>query len=205
MDRRSPVLRSISPELILDAYRQGFFPMAHGKNGAVEFYFYEPRAIIPLDERFTIRRSLHQIIKKETFEIRIDTAFEEVIRSCARHDELPDHEIWISEEMISLYTELHQRGIAHSIETWQDNKLCGGLYGLTLGSAFCGESMFSRATFASQIALVALVNHLKHRGFTLLDAQMESEHLRQFGMITVSQREYLDLLKEAMQKKLNWN
>src|SRR5579872_4742297 len=116
MERTSSLLRALSPELILDAYRQGFFPMAHGKNGAVEFYFYEPRAIIPLDDRFTIRKSLRQIIKKETFEIRFDTAFEEVICACARHNELPDHEIWISEEMISIYWELHQRGIAHSVE-----------------------------------------------------------------------------------------
>jgi leucyl/phenylalanyl-tRNA--protein transferase len=196
--------QTISPELILDAYRQGYFPMAQGKHGPIQFFYYEPRGIIPLDERFTIRRSLQQIVKKKIFEIRFDTAFEQVIRSCARHDELPEHEIWISEEMIAIYTELHRRGIAHSVEAWQDDILQGGLYGLALGGAFCGESMFSHAPFASQSALVALVGHLREKDFILLDAQMESEHLRQFGLYSVSQEEYLSVLQEAMACNISW-
>jgi leucyl/phenylalanyl-tRNA--protein transferase len=194
-----------SPEHIFSAYMQGYFPMARGKHGRIEFLYCDPRAIIPLDERFTTRRSLRQIINKKTFDIRFDTAFKEVIRACARHDELPDHEIWLSEEMIDVYCELHKRGIAHSVEVWQDDRLEGGLYGLVLGSAFCGESMFSRKPFASQVALAALVEHLREKKFTLLDAQMDSEHLHQFGLYTVSQSEYLVMLKEAMGMNAEWN
>lgn len=195
--------QTLAPELILDAYRQGYFPMAQGKHGAIQFYFYEPRGIIPLDERFTVRRSLRQIISKKTFEIKFDTAFEEVIRNCARHDKESDEGVWLSEEMIEIYCELHRRGIAHSVETWIDGKLQGGLYGLALGSVFCGESMFSKKPFASQVALVALVDHLRENNFTLLDAQMESEHLQQFGMYSVSQNEYMVMLKEAMNGGVN--
>ncbi len=209
MQKSDHISNIISPELVVDAYRQGYFPMAHGKNGPIQFFYYEPRGILPLDDSFIVRRSLHQIIKKKKFEIRIDMAFEEVIRACARHKELPDQGIWLSEEMIAIYSELHKMGIAHSVEAWSNSEngatLQGGLYGLALGSAFCGESMFSYAPFASQVALVALVEHLRIQGFTLLDAQMESEHLHQFGMKTVSQEEYLELLHEARDKHCFWN
>lgn len=190
--------------MILAAYKSGLFPMAEGKDGAIGFFHYEPRGIIPLDEHFTVRRSLSQALKKEPFEIRIDTAFIEVIRACARHDELPDDDIWISEEMIELYTELHYDGIAHSIESWRDGELVGGLYGLSLGSAFCGESMFSRAANASQAALIALVGHLRKQGFTLLDAQMPTEHLEQFGLYPVSQGQYLGMLADALEVEAAW-
>ncbi|MFI5264831.1 MAG: leucyl/phenylalanyl-tRNA--protein transferase [Candidatus Kapaibacterium sp.] len=202
-------ISSLSADLVLEAYKQGYFPMAHGKQGPMEFYYYEPRGILPLDERFKIRRSLRQIISKKHYEIRFDTAFEEVIRTCARHDELPDEGIWLSEEMIGIYCELHRRGIAHSVEAWSssadDAILQGGLYGLTIGSAFCGESMFSKTPFSSQAALVALVEHLRNQGFTLLDSQMESEHLKQFGLYTVSQQEYLEILRGAMRIDCSWN
>lgn len=191
--------------LILEAYRQGYFPMASGRNGEIGFYFYEPRGIIPLDERFVVRKSLRAAITQSPVEIRIDTAFDEVIHQCARYDELPDDEIWISEEMKLLYSELHQMGIAHSIEVWNDGALIGGLYGLTFGAAFCGESMFSKVSNASQIALIALVEHLRKTGFKLLDSQMESEHLKQFGLYTVSQTEYLGLLSDAMESQADWN
>ena len=233
MQKPTSLHQTLTPELILDAYRQGFFPMAHGKNGAIQFFYYEPRGILPLDERFTVRRSLRQVINKKTFEIKFDTAFEEVIRNCARHGELSDEEIWLSEEMIEIYIELHKMGIAHSVEAWeqvdsrlsivdrQDNpsptidhrlpaidtqpsSLQGGLYGLALGSAFCGESMFSYAPFASQAALVALVDHLREKNFTLLDSQMESEHLQQFGMYSVTQKEYMVMLKDAMGEECKW-
>ena len=190
--------------MILAAYKSGLFPMAEGKDGAIGFFHYEPRGIIPLDEHFTIRRSLLQALKKEPFEIRIDTAFIEIIRACARHDELSDDDIWISEEMIELYTELHHDGIAHSIESWRDGELVGGLYGLSLGSAFCGESMFSRAANASQAALIALVGHLRKQGFTLLDAQMPTEHLEQFGLYSVSQGQYLGMLADALGNSTSW-
>jgi leucyl/phenylalanyl-tRNA--protein transferase len=187
-------------EDVLDAYARGYFPMASGKNGTIEFYYYEPRGVIPLDDRFTVRRSLRQIINRKQHIIKHDTAFHDVITSCARHN-LPRHEIWLSNEMIRIYDELHAMGIAHSVEVWsneQDPTLLGGLYGLTMGSAFLGESMFSNAPNASQIALVALVEHLRSKGFTLLDAQMSSEHLKQFGLLEISQFEYLKLLNSAL-------
>ncbi len=194
----------LNTEMILAAYTSGLFPMAEGKNGTIGFFHYEPRGIIPLDEHFTIRRSLSQVLKKESFDIRIDTAFTEVIRACARHNELPDEDIWISEEMIELYTQLHHDGIAHSVESWRNGELVGGLYGLSLGSAFCGESMFSRVPNASQAALIALAEHLRKQGFTLLDAQMPTEHLEQFGLFTVSQGQYLGMLADALEVETSW-
>ncbi|MFI5263367.1 MAG: leucyl/phenylalanyl-tRNA--protein transferase [Candidatus Kapaibacterium sp.] len=209
MERLPTRVRSLSPELVLDAYRQGYFPMGHGKQGSIEFFYYEPRGILPLDERFSVRKSLRRIINTKQFEIRFDTAFEHVIRACARHADLPDEGIWLSEEMIQIYCELHRRGIAHSVEAWSNSGneaiLQGGLYGLVIGSAFCGESMFSRTPFASQVALVGLVEHLRSHGFTLLDAQMESEHLQQFGMYGVNQIEYLGMLHVAMGNEPRWS
>jgi leucyl/phenylalanyl-tRNA---protein transferase len=173
--------------------------MAEGRHGHIGFYYYEPRGIVPLDDRFRIRKSLRQAITKAQFEIRFDTAFEDVIRNCARHDVLPDAEVWISEEMIPIYLELHRLGMAHSVETWKDNKLVGGLYGLGFGSAFCGESMFSLMDNASQAALIGLVDHLRKQKYTLLDAQMVTEHLQQFGMISISQEEYLRQFHAALE------
>ena len=172
--------------------------MASGRDGEIDFYYYEPRGIIPLDERFLVRKSLAKKISEHRHAITFDTAFEEVIRSCARLGELPDEEIWISEEIVKLYSELFDKGIAHSVEVWDNKDLVGGLYGLSLGGAFCGESMFSKQPFASQIALVALVERLRSKQYVLLDAQMESEHLKQFGLFTISQDEYLALLDNAL-------
>jgi leucyl/phenylalanyl-tRNA--protein transferase len=195
----------MSIDQILDAYARGFFPMASGKNGEIDFYFYEPRGIIPLDSRFTVRKSLRQIINRKQHIIKFDTAFEDVITSCARHN-LPRHEIWLSLEMIDSYIQLNKLGIAHSVEVWnvEQDQLLGGLYGLAMGSAFLGESMFSNATNASQIALVALVEHLRSKNFTLLDAQMSSEHLKQFGLLEISQFEYLKLLQPALATEANF-
>jgi leucyl/phenylalanyl-tRNA---protein transferase len=189
----------MSIDEVLDAYARGYFPMASGKNGRIDFYYYEPRGVIPLDSRFTVRKSLRQIINRKQHVIKHDTAFDTVIRACARHN-LPRHEVWLSDEMIDLYNKLHRMGIAHSVEVWDINneQLLGGLYGLTMGSAFLGESMFSNAPNASQIALVALVEHLRHNNFTLLDAQMSSDHLKQFGLLEISQFEYLKLLNPAL-------
>ncbi len=173
--------------------------MASGRYGPIDFYYYEPRGIIPLDERFVVRKSLAKKIAETSYSIRFDTAFEAVMRSCARFDELPESEIWISEEMIGLYVELFEKGIAHSVEVFEGEELVGGLYGLALGAAFCGESMFSKRPYASQIALVTLVERLRTSGFILLDAQMESEHLKQFGLYTLTQDEYLLLLDKALQ------
>src|SRR5439155_8455655 len=121
------------------AYRRGYYPMAKGATGKIGFYAANPRGIIPLDDRFTIRRSLRQALKKKNYEVRFDSAFDQVIRNCSRHGELSNNQIWLSDEMIALYTEIHRRGIAHSVETWMDGDLAGGLYGLALGAGFMGE------------------------------------------------------------------
>jgi leucyl/phenylalanyl-tRNA--protein transferase len=188
----------ITPEQVLAAYQQGYFPMSRGQYGMIDWFMAEPRTVIPLDERFHVRRSLRKVIKKSEFELRLNTHFEQVIRQCARHGEVPEDEVWLSEEMIALYIELHRRGFAHSIEVFQGNQMVGGLYGLALKSAFFGESMFSRVSSASQIALVALVERLRTRGFRLLDAQMRTSHISRFGAQDYSHEEYLGVLAEAM-------
>ncbi|NOT62865.1 MAG: leucyl/phenylalanyl-tRNA--protein transferase [Acidobacteria bacterium] len=188
----------ITPEQVLAAYQQGYFPMSRGQYGPIDWFMAEPRTVIPLDERFHVRRSLRKIIQKTELELRLNTRFEQVIRHCARHGEVTEDEVWLSEEMIALYIELHRRGFAHSIEVFQENQMVGGLYGLALKSAFFGESMFSRVSSASQIALVALVERLRARGFKMLDAQMRTAHISHFGAQDYSHEEYLGVLAEAM-------
>lgn len=188
----------ITPEQVLAAYQQGYFPMSRGLSGPIDWFMAEPRTVIPLDERFHVRRSLRKVIQKTDWEVRLNTRFPQVIRQCARHGEVTEDEIWLSEEMIALYIELHRRGFAHSVEIWQQNQLVGGLYGLAIKSAFFGESMFSRVSSASQIALVALVERLRARGFKLLDAQMRTQHVSYFGAKDYSHEEYLGVLAEAM-------
>lgn len=189
----------LTPELVLAAYRQGLFPMAEGRAGEIGWYGASRRALIPLDERFRVRRSLRRALNRGGVRIAVDTAFDEVIRACSRHtSEGDDGGVWLSEELIALYRELHRHGHVHSVEIWRDDRLIGGLYGVVIGAAFCGESMFSREPFASQIALVALVERLRARGFLLLDAQMMSEHLAQFGAYTVTHTGYLYLLARAL-------
>lgn len=182
----------LEPDFLLLAYCNGYFPMASGRNGAIEWYSPDPRAIIPLD-RFRVSRSLRQTIRKGKFEVRIDTAYEEVMRACAEREET-----WISEEIIRAYVELHHKGYAHSVETWLGGMLVGGLYGVAVRGAFFGESMFSRMTDASKVALAFLVNRLRERGFLLLDAQFMTEHLRKFGAAEVPRAEYLQLLAKAL-------
>ncbi|MFN0087908.1 MAG: leucyl/phenylalanyl-tRNA--protein transferase [Blastocatellia bacterium] len=200
MRNRRPASRpSITPEQILAGYQQGYFPMARGLHGSIDWFVAEPRTIIPLDERFKVRRSLRKTIRNYSHTVRINAAFEPVLRACARHDQLGDEEIWLSEEMIGLYLELHRRGFAHSVEVWgEDGSLVGGLYGVAFKAAFFGESMFSRAASASQIALVALVERLRERRFSLLDAQMRTNHIGYFGALDLSHNQYLALLGQAM-------
>ncbi len=194
----------ISPEIVLNAYRQGFFPMAD-ERGEIEFCAYDPRGIIPLDEKFRVRRSLRHIVEKKNYRVTFDTAPLEVLRGCARFGkEIPSEERWLSEELIELYLTLFEMGTMHTVEIWNADTLTGGLYGLTFGAAFCGESMFSRATFASQIALVHLVERLRMKGFQLLDAQMPSEHLAQFGLYECSLEEYLPLFHAAAAIDVKW-
>jgi len=169
--------------------------MAESRNGEIRWYSPDPRAIIPLDT-FKVSRSLRQTLKKNLFLIRWNTSFEEVMRSCAERDDT-----WISEEIIKGYLELHRLGFAHSVESWKGGILSGGLYGVALGGAFFGESMFSRERDASKVALVHLVERLRENGFELLDTQFITPHLATFGTVEISRREYLILLKKAVVKQ----
>ena len=182
----------IRPALLLAAYRGGLFPMSLDDRGEIGWFSPDPRGILPLDE-FHIPKSLERVVRAGKFEIRIDTAFREVIRGCASR-----HTTWISDRIRLSYEKLHELGIAHSVEAWRGGKLAGGLYGLAIGGAFFGESMVSRETDASKVALVALVNRLREREFQLLDTQWTTEHLARFGCREIPRDDYLVLLEEAL-------
>lgn len=181
----------LTPELIVAAYCRGIFPMAD-EDGEIGWYSPDPRAVFPLDA-FHVPKSLAKTIRRGVFEVRFDTAFEAVMRGCAERDVT-----WISEDIVRSYVELHRLGLAHSVEAWRDGKLVGGLYGVALGGAFMGESMFSRETDASKVCLVALVERLRERGFVLLDSQLATEHLARFGQLEIPRREYLRQLRAAL-------
>lgn len=187
----------IEPEVLLRGYALGVFPMAM-EGGEIEWFSPNPRAILPLDA-FHITRTLQQAWRKRVFEIRLNTRFAEVIGSCAAREDT-----WINPEIVRSYTRLHELGHAHSVETWQDGQLAGGLYGVSLGGAFFGESMFHRVTNASKIALVALVKNLRARRFTLLDTQWMTPHLRRFGAIEIPRHHYIHLLSRSVQLTRNF-
>lgn len=163
-----------------------------GDEGGISWYSPDPRAVFPL-ERFHVPKSLAKTVRQGKFEIRVDTAFEEVLRGCAGRDST-----WITEEVHEAYAALHRLGLAHSVEAWRDGELAGGLYGVALGGAFMGESMFSRQTDASKVCLVFLVDRLRERGFTLLDSQFPTEHLMKFGQALIPRAEYQRQLREAL-------
>jgi len=183
------------PSVVVAAYRTGFFPMAESRTGPISWHSPDPRAIIPLDG-FNIPRSLRRVMKLSACTITVDRAFEHVIGACAE-GRYPDG-TWISDDIIRVYTELHRLGIAHSVETWLEGKLVGGLYGISLGGAFFGESMFSRMSNGSKFALVTLVERLNARGYRLLDTQIMNDHVRQFGAVDIPREEYLALLARAL-------
>src|SRR5215203_2517572 len=162
----------IAADLLLYAYRSGAFPMAL-EDGEISWFSPDPRAIIPVDDRFHVPHGLKRVLKKNPFDVRVDTAFEAVLHGCARRPET-----WINPEIFASYTNLFRLGHAHSVETWQDGKLVGGLYGVSIGGVFFGESMFHEATDASKVALHALVMRMRERGYQLLDTQWVTEHLR---------------------------
>lgn len=181
----------IPPEILLDAYARGVFPMAD--EGEILWFSPEKRGLIPLDERFHIPRGLKRALKRTPFELRWDTAFREVMLACAEREDT-----WIDEVILESYCELHRLGFARSVECWDEDGLQGGLYGVELPGVFFGESMFSRKTDASKIALVALVDHLRGRSFKLLDTQWMTGHLRQFGGYELSRAQYHAALSEAL-------
>lgn len=192
MSSRSIQSRTIDPKFLLTAYCNGYFPMADPKSGEIGWYSPDPRAIFPL-ESFRVPRSLRATIRKGVFEIRIDTRFEDVMRGCAARDET-----WISEEIIRSYVRLHDLGYGHSVETWKEGSLAGGLYGVSIGGAFFGESMFSKERDASKTALVFLVERLRTRGFLLLDTQYTTPHLVRFGAKEIARDQYLGILRTAI-------
>lgn len=183
----------LTPEMILLGYSSGLFPMADpDENNAIYWYRPDPRAILPLDG-FRMSRSLRKTVRRGRFRVTLDEAFEAVIRACADREST-----WISEEIIHAYVALHRAGYGHSFECWSEEGLAGGLYGVSLGRAFFGESMFHRETDASKVALVHLVEHLRDRDFLLLDVQYATPHLAQFGVIEISDRAYRRRLTEAL-------
>jgi len=195
--RRGRYYPAITPDILLRAYSIGLFPMAESADDP-EIFWVEPemRGIIPLDN-FHVSKSLEKATRKKPFDIRFDTAFEQVMGMCAEAAE-DRPSTWINSTIRKLYTELHRMGHAHSVEAWEDQVLVGGLYGVSLGAAFFGESMFSRRTNASKICLVHLVERLKRNSFVLLDTQFTTEHLKTFGAIDVPKDDYIKLLREAV-------
>jgi leucyl/phenylalanyl-tRNA--protein transferase len=184
----------IAADALLSAYASGWFPMAVAP-GEIRWYSPDPRGIIPLDT-FHVPRRLARSLRARGFETRLDTSFRQVIEGCADREDADGD--WIDGEIIDSYCALHARGFAHSVETWHEGALVGGLYGVAIKGAFFGESMFHRATDASKSALVALVERLRGRGYALLDTQWVTGHLSQFGAIEIPRRRYLRLLDEAL-------
>ncbi|MCU0342699.1 MAG: leucyl/phenylalanyl-tRNA--protein transferase [Ignavibacterium sp.] len=184
----------LKPDNMLRLYATGAFPMANQESGAIEWYMPETRCIIPINN-FNIPRSTKKEIDKLNFDIRYDTQIESVIRGCADRENT-----WISENLIEAYKKLIKRGHVHSVETWKDNILVGGLYGISFRGAFFGESMFSKVSQASKAALINLLYHLKQNDFALLDVQYMTEHLKMFGAVEISLEEFKNKLVDAYQR-----
>jgi len=187
----------LTPDILLKAYAAGIFPMAETADDP-ELFWVEPRwrGILPLDA-FHVPRRLRRVVRQGHFTLRCDTAFEAVMRGCAEaSDKRPN--TWINDEILRLYAGLFSRGAAHSVECWHEGELAGGLYGVSLGAAFFGESMFSRVTDASKVALVHLVDRLRQGGYRLLDTQFLTPHLAQFGGVEISRARYRRLLADAL-------
>ncbi|MBV9860342.1 MAG: leucyl/phenylalanyl-tRNA--protein transferase [Alphaproteobacteria bacterium] len=187
----------LTPDILLQAYQAGIFPMAESADDP-ELFWVEPlrRGILPLDA-FHVPKRLRRVVRQRRFLIRCDTAFAAVMRGCAEPSEKRPN-TWINEEILRLYAALFARGHAHSVECWCDDELVGGLYGVEIGAAFFGESMFSRASDASKVALVHLVERLRVGGYRLLDTQFLTPHLAQFGVVEVPRAQYRRLLADAL-------
>ena len=190
-------MTEITADLVLKAYAYGVFPMAKSR-GDTDVFWVQPklRGILPLDD-FHVSRSLRKRLRQGTFTVTVDQDFAGVMAGCAESAE-GRTDTWINDRIIQLFTELYDAGLAHSVEVWKDGALVGGVYGLAMGAAFFGESMFSRETDASKVALTHLAGILIRGGFTLLDTQFITDHLKRFGAIEISQQEYLTLLSAAL-------
>lgn len=189
-------------QIVLEGYRDGAFPMADPDSGEIGFFSSDPRCILPLDDGgLKVSKSLARIYRSGKFKVVVNTAFERVIAACA-HDRTVENRSWISSDLAAVYIELHRRGHAHSVEAWLGDALVGGLYGVAIGGAFFGESMFSRPAEggrdASKVCLVSLVNRLRARGFVLLDCQYANPHMVSLGAIEIAAENYLALLATAI-------
>ena len=193
----------LTPDLILKAYACGVFPMAE-RHDAAEVYWIDPdfRGILPL-ESFHVPRRLARTVRSGIYEVRIDTDFLGTIKGCARRTQ-KRRDTWLNAQLIRVFTELHGRGYAHSVEVWRERRLVGGLYGVALGAVFFGESMFSVEPDASKVALVALAERLRRGGYILLDTQFVTAHLRRFGAIEVPRSQYLARLGEALARRASF-
>jgi leucyl/phenylalanyl-tRNA---protein transferase len=187
----------LDPTLVVRAYAQGIFPMPD-EHGKIHWYAPDPRAILEHD-RLHVSRTLRSTLRRGIYDVRIDTSFELVMRGCGGREET-----WINEEFIKTYTFLHRAGLAHSVEAWREDTLVGGLYGIALGGAFMGESMFSHANDASKVCLVALVEHLRSHGYVLHDTQFLTNHLASMGVIEIPRQEYERRLSLALQLPCTW-
>ena len=187
----------IPSDLLLAAYASGWFPMAD-EAGIISWYSPDPRGVMPLDT-FHVPSRLQRTLRRSSLQVQVDTAFPEVMRACAEAErDSEDGGTWISDEIITSYCALHSLGYAHSVEVRDGDRLVGGLYGVALGGAFFGESMFHTATDASKIALVTLIERLRDRGFTLLDTQWVTPHLEQFGAVEIPRPDYLQRLEASL-------
>lgn len=196
---RFDAVPALTPEMLIEAYRQGIFPMAdsYGRR-TIRWYAPDPRAVLPLDT-FHVPKNVGKLYRQQRFELTTDRAFGDVIRACSDREET-----WISSGIIEAYTTMHRLGMAHSVECWLDGELAGGLYGVHLGGAFFGESMFHRARDSSKIALVHLVQRLRAGGFTLLDIQMVTPTTLQFGAVEIPRKEYVARLNAALPVQAIW-
>ena len=197
MTRHDPGAQELTPELLLRAYAAGIFPMSESRDDPGVFWV-DPqvRGVLPLDE-FHVTRRLKKTVRGGAFEVRYDTAFADVLDRCAEVKK-GRHETWINPPIRNAVIGLHDLGFAHSVEAWRDGELAGGLYGVALGGAFFGESMFSRVRDASKVVLVHLAARLRMGGFRLLDVQFITDHLRQFGAVEIPAMTYLEMLDDAL-------
>lgn len=193
-----------TPELILEAYHQGIFPMADSAD-STHYNFYRPdmRGQLSINE-LHIPKKLFKRVKKNPYTLTVDQAFKDVVEGCANISKGREN-TWINEAIRNVFVELHVLGHAHSVECWDGDQLVGGLYGLAIGAVFCGESMFSKADDASKIALIYLCARLSYGGFTVLDTQFTNEHLEQFGIYEIPQERYEELIKTEMNKPADFN
>ena len=208
MSKQKPKIDLEQPtvDTLIWAYRRAAFPMVDPITDCLEWFSPDPRAVFPLDA-FHVPRNVARLVRQARFEVRSDTAFVEVMQACAgprRDDDLS----WIDDRLVGLYAGLFERGMAHTIEAWRDGRLVGGLYGVHLGGAFFGESMFIRpeqgGSGASKVCLVHLVRWLRHRGFTLLDTQFRNPHLEQFGVCEIPLSVYRERLANAVDRPVTW-